>query len=1209
MSFLTDFFAVRMKNYLAILFLLSGCFVHSQVIFSEPFDEPNASTSGNDNTGGVAWTASCPDCLAGDHYHVESGQLEGQDTNGPATWETASIDISTCSFIEISFNISSQGTMEACGTGCNAVDWVQLEYNIDGAGWQTPSNSFFCAGACADLNVIQADDVIGGPILYSTGCMNGGNSIQIRISVQAWAADEFWRIDNVTLSCSTGPTADAGDDISICAGSTVTLNGSGTGTPSWTPSAGLSSTSVFTPDANPSSTTSYTLTATSGACTADDDVIVTIIPVTPISLTNDLTICEGDCANLTVSGGDFFEWDTDPDITDATLADQTVCPSSTTTYNVTSFTVGDNLIINGDFESGNTGFTSSYTFTNPTNTGEAQYNVIPNPSTYNGGFSACPDHTSGSGNMLVVNGSSVVGSNVWCQDVAVQPNTDYLFSAWLTSVHPSNPAELEFNINGIPFGSGLNATSTTCDWQEFFATWNSGISTTATICITNLNTNVMGNDFALDDISFSPVCEQTESVTVTVTDAPVANAEADLEVCEGETVSANTFSSTPFGATFSWTNSNTAIGLAASGTGDLPSFTATNTGSTPITATITITPTSGSCSGADEAFTITVNPNPSVNAGVDQTVCEGTAVTLVADNPDGVSISWDNGITNNVSFVPSVGTTTYTVTATNAVTGCFTTDEVDVNVVSMSSVTVNPAGPFNTLSGTQTITASPGGGLWSADCGTCINMTTGVFNPAVAGEGTWEICYTVGVSPCIVTECINVVVTDDCILDGTISSNNPTCFQFNDGSVAINITGANGSPDFVITDEDGSVVNVSNSNAANNLSEGWYYFEVTDDLGCTLIDSVELISPLQIEIDLNIFQPLCYGVASGVAIADTVLNYGGDYNQITYFWSPNPSGVNGLGADTVQNLAEGTYNLIVNDENGCTVSLDFEIEYPDSLFFVELGTEPAFCRLYYYQSGNGVVYASVSGGTPDHTYLWTNLETGATSSNSTWGGLNPGTYQITATDDNGCTLIQTVELDSLNPIADFDLTSPEFTAEYEGNAVVNVTFTNLSQNYANINDPFTDTTFFWHFGFADSSWILSTDINETFNVAYTESGDYTICLVALNKNGCSDTACVLINVYDPFVFTPVNIFTPNEDGVNDFFTFDDKSSSIEIFSCTIVDRWGVVMFEMDNIADTWNGTDSKGNKCPDGVYFYVYEAVSFNGIEVSGQGTIQLIGQ
>ncbi len=67
--------------------------------------------------------------------------------------------------------------------------------------------------------------------------------------------------------------------------------------------------------------------------------------------------------------------------------------------------------------------------------------------------------------------------------------------------------------------------------------------------------------------------------------------------------------------TFNWTNDAPSIGLASSGTGDIPSFTAVNTGSTPIVATITVTPSVNGCTGTPIQFTITVNPIPATPTG------------------------------------------------------------------------------------------------------------------------------------------------------------------------------------------------------------------------------------------------------------------------------------------------------------------------------------------------------------------------------------------------------------------------------------------------------------------------------------------------------------------------------------------------------------------------------------------------------------------
>jgi gliding motility-associated-like protein len=440
-------------------------------------------------------------------------------------------------------------------------------------------------------------------------------------------------------------------------------------------------------------------------------------------------------------------------------------------------------------------------------------------------------------------------------------------------------------------------------------------------------------------------------------------------------------------------------------------------------------------------------------------------------------------------------------------------------------------------------------------------------------------------------------------------SNEPNCYQFTDGSVTVNTTGGNGGNVFNISNAAGTQLNIANSNTVNQLGTGWYIATITDNNGCFTKDSIFLNQPGQLNVELDLIQPACYGDSTGFALADTVFNYTGDYQDIAYFWAPKPQGSNGIGNLFSAGLYQGEYTLTINDENGCSRTMYFDINYPPALVFTEFGYEPAYCRLYGYQSGNGVVYAAGSGGVPDYDYLWLNLQTGQTSNNTTWGGLNPGDYQMTMTDENGCTLVQTITVDSLNPLADFEMTSPEFTSNYEGTAVVNVHFVNQSLYFANPIDPLADTTFFWHFGYAGVPWQISHDVAETFDTSYYEGGTYDVCLVAINKNGCVDTLCKPVIVYDPLVFLPLNIFTPDGDGVNDLFSFNYRSEAVAEFHCVIVNRWGVVMFEMDDVTDAWDGKDKNGSTRRNGVYFYTYEGAAENGAGFKGQGNIELIGK
>lgn len=108
----------------------------------------------------------------------------------------------------------------------------------------------------------------------------------------------------------------------------------------------------------------------------------------------------------------------------------------------------------------------------------------------------------------------------------------------------------------------------------------------------------------------NPATIASTGITITITSTPQINFISNKNVCGGD-IGASSFSSTPSGATYTWTNSNTAIGLAASGTGNVPAFTAVNSTSSAIVATVTVTPSiNGSCTGIPSTYTITVNPTP-----------------------------------------------------------------------------------------------------------------------------------------------------------------------------------------------------------------------------------------------------------------------------------------------------------------------------------------------------------------------------------------------------------------------------------------------------------------------------------------------------------------------------------------------------------------------------------------------------------------------
>ncbi len=161
-----------------------------------------------------------------------------------------------------------------------------------------------------------------------------------------------------------------------------------------------------------------------------------------------------------------------------------------------------NLVTNGDFEAGNTGFGSDYVFHIPT-VNQAEYSIATDPNNVHSSFASFGDHTTGSGNMMVVNGSDSTTERVWYQNgIAVAQNTTYFFSTWIRSVYDVAPAQLDFSINLNGIGTTFTAGAVAEGWRQFYATWNSGSATTADIALVNQNTAYSGNDFALDDIVF-----------------------------------------------------------------------------------------------------------------------------------------------------------------------------------------------------------------------------------------------------------------------------------------------------------------------------------------------------------------------------------------------------------------------------------------------------------------------------------------------------------------------------------------------------------------------------------------------------------------------------------------------------------------------------------------------------------------------------------
>ncbi|MEP7374587.1 MAG: PKD domain-containing protein [Chitinophagaceae bacterium] len=206
----------------------------------------------------------------------------------------------------------------------------------------------------------------------------------------------------------------------------------------------------------------------------------------------------------------------------------------------------------------------------------------------------------------------------------------------------------------------------------------------------------------------------TTTKSLLVKPTPDVSAPANQSFCPGSVTSGFTFSTTSPGATYKWTNSNTAIGLSASGTGNIAAFTATNNGSAVLVANITVTPSLNGCEGVSKQFSITVNPKPIVpTVSSPVTYCEGeTAVPLTATATTGNDLLWytvsSGGTGSTTAPTPNtalVGNISWYVSQTNNITGC-------ESARSLITVTIKQSPKITTSSSANpTICASANGSI------------------------------------------------------------------------------------------------------------------------------------------------------------------------------------------------------------------------------------------------------------------------------------------------------------------------------------------------------------------------------------------------------------------------------------------------------------------------------------------------------------------
>jgi large repetitive protein len=496
----------------------------------------------------------------------------------------------------------------------------------------------------------------------------------------------------------------------------------------------------------------------------------------------DQSICSGGNANLT-----------------ATVTDNTTGGSTTTTFDFNSGLQGWTT---GDFPQTQIGWpTSPSTFTtqafgNTANSlgttsvgnGGAQNAYVLSPALSFGTsvtitFDSYSDNETGI-DMEIIE-YSVDGGTTWTD---ITPNTlDQMSPGWSNFVVNFNPiststGRIRFRYDtgddccggmGPNTGWYIDNVSVTAVSNPSYA-WTPSATLSCDDCLDPTASPLATMTYTLE--ATSPTgCVVSDSLTIEVLNTPSVTAVNDTTVCAGSSLA---YAFTASAGSIAWTNSNTSIGLAGSGSGNIASFATVNAGATAATANISVTATDNGCTSLAENFTITVNPLPTVTNGTTQAVDHGDVVAEVATagNLGGsATYAWTNSNTTiglgasgtgNVPQFTAANTTAYvqtgliTVSATaNGCNGPAQTYEVSVTPVA----TVDAVADLTLCAGAAgsvSFTGTPAATFFS-----WANDNTSV---GIAASGTGNISFT-GANTTNTAQTANITVTPQIyVTDGYI---------------------------------------------------------------------------------------------------------------------------------------------------------------------------------------------------------------------------------------------------------------------------------------------------------------------------------------------------------------------------------------------------------------------------------------------------------
>lgn len=838
------------------------------------------------------------------------------------------------------------------------------------------------------------------------------------------------------------PVVTASGPTNFCQGGSVVLNaGSGYSAYTWNTGANTQTITVTT-----SGTYWVTVTSSTGCTTGTSTpVTVTVHPnPTPSIAASTTAFCSGSSAVLTASAGySAYAWSTGQNT-------QSITVTATGTYNVT--------VTDANGCQGSASVTVSM-YASPT---VSATSTQAGCSVANGSATAFPSGGTGPYTYLWSNGDPNQTANNLSGGTYNVTVTDANGCTAQTSVTISSTAAPNVTASGTPAGCSVaNGTATanpSGGVAPYTYLWSNGDPNQTATGLASGTYNVTVTD--------ANGCTAVTSVSISGTSAPTLSTSVNTNVsCNGGSDGSATVNPTGGapGYTYSWSNGQT---------------TQTVTGLSAGTYNVIVT----DANGCAAATSVSVSQPTAITTTTSSTnaLCNSSNTGSATVNPSGgtpgYNYSWSTSPSQNTQTATGLSAGTYSVIVTDA-NGCTAVDVVNVLQPSTLSVSTTQTNILCNGGNNGNATANPTGGTpgytYSWSNGDTNQMATGLV------AGTYSVL-TTDANGC--TSVSSVTITQPSVLTATANSTAVSCNGGNDGTATA--IPAGGTPGYTFVWNNGQT-----AQTATGLSYGTYTVSITDANGCTTVTTASVSQPTVLTSTTSQTTLPCYGGNNGTATATP----SGGTPGYNYSWNTSPA----QNTQTATGLSAGTYNVIITDANGCTTVSSVTLTQPSQLFAVSSQT-----NLLCYGDANGTATINPSGGTPGYNYSWS---TSPVQNTQTATGLANGTYNVTVTDANGCTIVTSVTITQpLQLLVTASTTS--VTCNGGTNGAITATASGGSPGYS----------YSWSSG------------QSTPTITGLSSGTYVVTIT--DVNGCTTQTSVNINQPTQLVLqaTSLDSVCPNE---------------------------------------------------------------------------------